>query len=822
MPSLADVRYLKSTASRSYAEKFGLGSHPSLDSYRVSDDDMADGSTLGAPRAVCIIKGTGAIEKVFCVDAGRALIGTLLLQHWDSDSGTRVRRLPGTFGIHPEYQDHEYLLENGVEVIESVFALNRGGVDAPDPPLVYLLIRYCNTLPETIEMDTYAICSLAGETLEDIDARWDARLRGIVAHDSDDRRFTRFVGASMRPQSWEVTCDRAKAVGVRSPGGLSNRVSGRRRPIGVLRLQHKLKTDEPVTFWFVLGVGANGEKSLLQAVREAPEALSALNDTRAHFHDVLSRSQVVTPNPDVNHGVTWAKANMLRVQLRTTTGWGFTNDPARGSKAVGRDTALYVLGSDYLNPRFSRESLSGFLERQEKSGMFVEWYDMLTGATDDYGLNINDNTPLMILAVAHHAMCSGDRDFLRRAYPHAKRAAEHILRSRDRRGLVWCTSKETGSRGIAGWRNIIPHYRISGAPTELNSECYGALRAIANMARAVNVERDAKRFEIEAAALRAAINMHLYNPDNGLYLLTLDVDGTRRTEQSIDMIFPVIYGVAERDVAEHIVSRLSAEDFWTPAGLRTIPHDAPDYSPNDASGLLGGVWVGISFWYAMCASPFLPEKMEEALATTFLNYSRDPRRYNTVPGQFSEWLHGETLVNSGMMLSPWFPPRYLWAAIEGAAGFRPDFTGPALDPRLPPAWNWIAVRNLPFAQRFLTWFVIRDNEGLRGYSNAAFETPIPLERLDEDVTGDFDVTGDDISVVALRDAKRTLVFVGNSAPHAITTRLGMRHVRARHIRTFDGLARSWSADGISATANGAINLAIGPKTYRLLELSSRA
>jgi hypothetical protein len=818
MPSFADVRYLKSTSSRSYAEKFGLGSQPSLDSYRVSDDDMAAGSTLGSPRVCCILKATGAIEKVFSVDAGRALIGTFLLNHWDSDSGTRIGRLSGTYGIHPEYQDHEYLLENGVEVIESVFALNRGGVDAPDPPLVYVLVRYRNTLPETIEMDTYAICSIAGDTLEDIDARWDARLRGIVAFDRDDRRFARFVGASVRPHGWEVTSDRAKAVGIRSPGGLSNRVSGRRRPIGVLRLQHRLVTDEPVAFSFVLGVGASGEKALRDAVRDAPEAHAGLNDTRAYFHDVLARSQVVTPNPDVNHGVTWAKANMLRVQLRTPTGFGFTNDPARGSKAVGRDTALYALGSDYLTPLFSRESLYGFLERQEKHGMIVEWYDMLTGRTDDYGLNINDNTPLMILAVAHHAACSGDSDFLRRAYPHAKRAAEHILRSRDHRGLVWCTSAETGALGIAGWRNIIPHYRISGAPTELNSECYGALRAMAGMARARGIERDAKRFEASAEALRAAINRHLYNQDNGLYLLTLDVDGTRRTEQSIDLIFPVLYGVAEREVAEHIVSRLSAEDFWTPAGLRTIPHDAPDYSPNGASGLLGGVWVGISFWYAMCASPFLPDKMEEALATTFLNYSRDPRRYNTVPGQFSEWLHGETLVNSGMMLSPWFPPRYLWAAIEGAAGFRPDFTRPALEPRLPRAWSWIAVRNLPFQDRRLTWFVIRDDEGLRCYANTSFETSIPLDMLDEDVTGDFDVTGDDISVVALRDAKRTLVFVGNSAPHAITTRLRMRHVRARNVRAFDGLARAWETETV-ARANGAINLAIGPKTYRLLEIT---
>ncbi len=819
MPSLADVRYLKSTASRSYAEKFGLGSQPSLDSYRVGDDSMSAGSTLGAPRVCCILKATGAIEKVFCVDAGRSLIGTFLLQHWDTDSGTRIPRLSGTFGIHPEYQDHDYLLENGVEVTESVFALNRGGAQAPDPPLVYVLVRYCNTLPETIAMDTYAICDLAGDSLEDVETRYNARLGAIETCDRKDRRFARLFRASVRPQSWEVTADRGKTAGVRSPGPLANAARARRRPIGILRLQHRLETDEPVAFWFLLAVTADGGKALRAAVEGAPAGDTGLNATRAFFRTALSRSQVITPNPDVNHGVTWAKANMLRVQLRTASGCGFTNDPTRSSRAVARDTAFYALGSDYVTPAFSRASLWGFLERQQRRGMIVEWYDMLTGETDDYGLNINDDTPLLVLAIAHHAACSGDRDFLKRAYPHARLAADHILHSRDRRGLVWCSSKEMGTRGIAGWRNIIPNYRISGAPTELNSECYGALRAIASMARALGDRRDAKRFETAAAALRSAINRHLYNPDNGLYLLALDVDGTRRTEQSIDLIFPVLYGVAEREVAERIIRRLSAEDFWTPAGLRTIPHDAPDYSPSYASGLLGGVWVGISFWYAMCASPFLPEKMEEALATTFLNYSRDPRRYNTVPGQFSEWLHGETLVNAGMMLSPWFPPRYLWAAVEGAAGFCPHFTGARLAPQLPPAWNWIAVRNLPFQSRLLTWFVIRDDRGLRCYANTTFDCSVPLERLEQDVTAEFEVSGDDMCAVALRDAHRTLVLVGNCSPHAVTTHVRLPPKPARSIRAFDGLARAWSS-GNHSRRNGAINLAVGPKTYSLLEIRS--
>ena len=88
--------------------------------------------------------------------------------------------------------------------------------------------------------------------------------------------------------------------------------------------------------------------------------------------------------------------------------------------------------------------------------------------------------------------------------------------------------------------------------------------------------------------------------------------------------------------------------------------------------------------------------MDHALGTSFQNYSRNPRRNNTVPGQFSEWLHGETLVNKGMMLSPWFPPRYLWAAIEGAAGLDLVGRAAARAPRLAPDWQWLGVQNLPY------------------------------------------------------------------------------------------------------------------------------
>ena len=210
-------------------------------------------------------------------------------------------------------------------------------------------------------------------------------------------------------------------------------------------------------------------------LRTLPRRTAALAQTRAHFDSVLANSVVVTPDVNVNRGVLWAKANMLRTQLCAPTGWCFVNDPTRTNNSVGRDTASFVLGSDYVTPDFSRESLRWYLRHARRSGKIVEYYDVRNGKPSDYGLNINDDTPLVVLALAHHYRVTGDIAFLRESYAAAKRAADYLLKQRDARGLVWCTATGTYERGIVGWRNIIDDYRISGASTEVNSECYGAL-----------------------------------------------------------------------------------------------------------------------------------------------------------------------------------------------------------------------------------------------------------------------------------------------------------------------------------------------------------
>lgn len=142
---------------------------------------------------------------------------------------------------------------------------------------------------------------------------------------------------------------------------------------------------------------------------------------------------VLTPTAEINRGATWAKANMLRVKLKAPTGWGISNSPTLSNNSVARDTAWFAMGTDYFMPEFSKEVIRHFLELQEPSGMIVEFYNMLDDKTEDFGMNINDNTPLILIALWHHHKTAGDEHFLPACYEAAAKAARYICSRRNER-----------------------------------------------------------------------------------------------------------------------------------------------------------------------------------------------------------------------------------------------------------------------------------------------------------------------------------------------------------------------------------------------------
>lgn len=784
---------------------------------------MAVGSTLGGAKCALIVKATGAVERIYSVEAGETLIGTIVFHHWDEQACIPLAAAPGEFHLHPDRQDHHFVLANGVAVRERIFVLSTSeAVGNDDPPAAYYAIRLTNTNDTDVAMSSYAFVELRGSLApDDLRVKYDERRNAFVVSNKKKPDLARLVGSSRRPTSYQVTSDHGMATANISPSELDRTLDARGSdPLGVFHWHHHLKPGEEREYFLKAVLSVGGERHARSQYDRAPAGGVAVRATRRYYDKVLSRAIMITPDSEVNRGVLWAKANMLRVQLRAQTGACFVNDPTRSNNSVARDTAWFAFGSDFMTPEFSRESLLWYVNHLEKNGMVVEYYDVRSGKSADYGLNVNDDTPMLILALWHHYNTTGDGTFLQDIYAKAKRAARFMLSQRDKRGLVWCTATGESDWGIVGWRNVIQGYRLSGATTELNSECYAALLTVSHMARVLERHDDSRAFREHARELRAAINEHLFNPETGLYYLNIDIDGSIRTDVTGDLVFPVMFGVADDDVAAHIISRLSVEEFWTEGGIRTVPRTAPLYGPTHGYGLLGGVWVNVTFWYAMAAARFNPEFMAYALSSSFKYYSQDPRRNNTVPGQFSEWLHGETLVNQGMMLSPWFPPHYLWAAIEGAAGLNLSGDQPSVTPRLAPDWKWLGVRNLPLRGKNLTWFVVRAPE-LAMYANFEFDESTPSRTYAQDCTDDIEIGGETAAPLALSKGRDFAIFVGNTSDRTITTSVRiMRDIKGVYRgRAYNSLRNAWvDVEYEAKRLRDGIPIHLDRKGFCLLEL----
>lgn len=764
--------------------------------YVLDDDQMAQGSTLGSPRCFVVIHPTGAIAKVYSPDAGYDFFGATCVRMWDRRSKIRLASYDGEFRIHPERQDHVYELDNGVRVQEQVFPYNYDGADGTEIPVpaVYYRFHFENHSTARAVFDAYGFCELRGNTAHDVVANFDREIGGIVAWNRSAPSQVRLFAALGFPDGWETSDDRGKVVARTSPGPLANAVAAAGPdPIAVLHIAVDLQPGEDRWVDFLYVLSATSRADLAAARAACPTAEVALERSSAYYWKYLQKSVLRTPDHDVNRGVLWAKANMLRVQTYAPTGWCFTNDPTRSSNSVGRDTAWMSFGADYLNHDFSRESLEAYFRLQEPSGKIVEYYDIRNDASDDYGLNINDNTPLAVIALWHHYAVTGNETFLRRCYPCAVRAVEYILSQRNEQGLVWCTSTKTSDWGIVGWRNVIQNYRISGASTEVNSECYAALRTMSEMARLLGEDIAAAEYEASAEALRDAINSRLTNPANGLYYLTIDVDGTPRTDVTSDLVFPVLFGVASPERAARIVGALNDAAFWTDAGIRTVPRDDLSYGPTNGYGLLGGVWVAVTYWYAFAAAKYNPAFMAKALSSSFRHFSMDPRRNNTVPGQFSEWLHGEILVNQGMMLSPWDAPRYLWAAIEGAAGLEIRGKEAKINPSLAADWRWLTATNVPFRGASIAWIATRMPDGVCVHTTADLASDMPRETYARDVTEHARITDPLATLVAFAGDERTLLFIGNSGSQTITTAASFADLAREQysVRLFSTVWNEW-------------------------------
>ncbi|HWE64428.1 MAG TPA: hypothetical protein VHB98_22165, partial [Chloroflexota bacterium] len=269
-----------------------------------------------------------------------------------------------------------------------------------------------------------------------------------------------------------------------------------------LRYEVTLEPQQELEIAWPMVISNAGEEDAL-ARYAAGDYQRAFQQTQEEFARLLGCCDVLTPDPVITRAIMWAKVNMLRDQRRYPIGLSLTNDPPQDILVV-RDVAWFTIGVDYFTPWFSRGSLELVRDYGVEPGGALTEYILASENPpykSNYGLNINDDTPLFIFAVHHHYALTKDRLFLEGMYETVRSAANWIL-AQKHAGLIWCTSEESNLWGICSWRNVIPEYQLNGAVTEINAECYMALRLASRCAEALDEAEDAERFLAEALALR--------------------------------------------------------------------------------------------------------------------------------------------------------------------------------------------------------------------------------------------------------------------------------------------------------------------------------
>ncbi len=805
-----------------------------MESFSIAGSRLGMGASLGNSAIWIHTKGDGAVERVFLNSIGRSLIGTANLRY----TGRPEHAEPyfsGLFAdgarildIHPAYQRVRFALIEVIDIAETTFLPFAKGDPGEDEPVLYVVVEAQNR--DTIRHDirVFASAMLRGDTPADITARYDRDARALVAHNAGNADWVRIMGGSEAPTRFGADCDFARSYDPTYRGALDDDTSATGEIIGRLQWDFTLAPGERHSFWFAVGVYAAGEQDALQRFARIPKGDEALDQTITSLKDILRASRVLTPDPVINQGAQWSKVNMRRVMASYPTGQAFTNDPGTYANVVTRDCAWFVYGADHFLPSFSRRLLDNLARRQYPNGKMPEYFDAISGEPQDDGLNINDDTPLYILAVNHHFRATGDWDWLTKTYPAVAAAAHYIISQVNDRGLVFCSADDPRGNvwAIAGWRNIVSGYRISGAVTEINAECVAALRDAAHLADELGLEDEREAFAAASTRIRAAMDAYLLNPKNGLYYLNIDVDGTPRTDVTGDQIFPVIMRACSEETGFNIITRLNSPDFWTSAGLRTVSDLDPRFDPSAHSGLMGGVWPGLTWWYAFGASRYHPHSMVRALRSSFEHYGVDPQRNNTVPGQFSEWFDGESLANRGMRLSPWEPPRFLWAAVEGVCGLVLLPGAPRVNPIVPDGWNWVALRDVPYHGRPFSYFLVREpDSAARIYATCAIDCDLRTEVYTADVSDDVWVYTKDAIAVALQRDGDLALLIGNTGTVTINAAVqfadGKLLPERAKVRVYNSERRAWEPSGaLERRQLSSMAFSIERGGYRLLEITA--
>ena len=459
-------------------------------------------------------------------------------------------------------------------------------------------------------------------------------------------------------------------------------------------------------------------------------------ETVTHYRRLDETVQVTTPDARLNEAFQWAKVGMDKgVATNPTLGTGLvagyrtSGNSERPGFAwfFGRDALWTALATssvgDLATTRQALEFLAQFQRADGKipheisqSAHLVDWFDAFL-----YPWASADATPLFVIVLADYYRQTGDRAFLRKLYPAARRAYDfHAATDTDGNGLYENTG--VGHGWVEGGALYPPHEELY-----MQGLFVQASRDVAEMAAVQGDAAYAKTARAAAERTRAATEDALWadgfyamgtaiadapnlserqrpvseadNKENTKVLAAgTRVAGTARVvrENTAMQGVPLWWGLLDSARAQRAITHFGRGAVATPWGARILDKNSPLYDPMSYHN--GSVWPLFTGWTSMGAYAYgRPHVGAQGLYATALLTRQDALGYVTelLSGDFNTAFGRSShhqIWSEAMVASPLLRGMLGIGYADGGQVLR-------LSPKLPADWDDARVARLPVGEQ---------------------------------------------------------------------------------------------------------------------------
>ena len=393
-----------------------------------------------------------------------------------------------------------------------------------------------------------------------------------------------------------------------------------------------------------------------------------------------------------------------------------TGDPALFVRAGGgydqpwtRDASFNSWNAaSFLEPSVARNTLWAVCEKGPDGTRTVQqdnqWWDKVIWLTGAW----------------NHYCVTGDKQFLAKAYPVAQDELARMRRDHYNAGYGLYEGPAVFADGIAGYpeppydpankSSFVLNHHYAPQLLVLSTNCvyYSAYRCAAQMAAALGrPASEAKEYAQSAAALRTAINQHLWMPSKSTYGFFVHGAGPMQgkldhTQEGIGLSFAILFGVASPTQTKSLLNAIHR----TPHGLTTSwPHFArfDDAYPGRHNVV---VWPLVNGMFASAAAQGGRTDLFQSETDNLARLAAGSGAhffeiYNALTGvPDGGWQNGGHWPSQPDQT--WSATAYLRMMYAGLFGmtFTPDAL--TLSPTLPASWGPVTLTNIAYRKAVLT------------------------------------------------------------------------------------------------------------------------